>query len=144
MLSQLPSVSTLHAASAWGSWALMITGFSMPSPCRQGNCRKCNNCREIFFFFSPFTSFWKQAPLTFYTLRRLFASLPCTASVAQQWQQKEFGTYIDLCRGGSKDPEVTAPSSTSSGTSRTVAGCSTTLPEILCPSSQRKLRAVLS
>ena len=38
MLSQMPSASVLHAASAWGGWVLTLTGFSMPSPCRQELC----------------------------------------------------------------------------------------------------------
>ena len=75
MLSQMPSASVLHAASAWGGWVLTLTGFSMPSPCRQELC-------EVFFFFSPFTCFWKQVPSTFYAFRQ---QLP---PEAQRWKTK--------------------------------------------------------
>ena len=53
MLSQLPSVSTLHAASAWGSWALMIYGLFYAESMPAGKLQEMQQLSRNLFLLLP-------------------------------------------------------------------------------------------
>ena len=134
MLSQVPSASVLHAASAWGGWVLTLTGFSMPSPCRQELC-------EVF----------SSSPHSRASGSRCHRHFMPSAAASSRGTAVEDEEFPGSRRGPSGTPASAKGARTASSTScgrRKVSGCSSTLRitdvQRVLPLRQGKLGPVFS
>ena len=134
MLPQMPSASVLHAASAWGGWVLTLTGFSMPSPCRQELC-------EVF----------SSSPHSRASGSRCHRHFMPSAAASSRGTAVEDEEFPGSRRGRSGTPASAKGARTASSTScgrRKVSGCSSTLRitdvQRVLPLRQGKLGPVFS